>query len=237
MFSILGLATWGLRLAIAAPLVAAVLIGLFRFGVMDVRLSLLGVAAATFLAAIAALLSVLALIGGFWSETPQASKALIALVLAVAVLYVPLNTLRIGGSVPPIHDITTDLDNPPVFAAIPAMRTASDNSLALDADVMAQQRTFYTDIAPLMLDGGLNDNVAKARLAAEAMGWEIVQTTSTTIEATATTALFGFKDDVVIRLSAVDGGTKVDMRSVSRIGQSDLGANAARITAYFESLK
>ena len=71
------------------------------------------------------------------------------------------------------------------------------------------------------------------------MGWEIVASDAAkgTIEATATTALFGFKDDVVIRLSADGANTKVDMRSASRAGVSDLGANAARIAAYFDTLQ
>jgi len=75
-------------------------------------------------------------------------------------------------------------------------------------------------------------------VAAEAMGWDIVaqDASAGTLEATATTALFGFKDDVSIRLSADAGATKVDMRSVSRVGVSDLGANAARIEAYFAAL-
>ena len=71
------------------------------------------------------------------------------------------------------------------------------------------------------------------------MGWEIVASNAAigVIEATATTTLFGFKDDVIIRLTAANGGTRVDMRSASRAGVSDLGANAARIEAYFAALK
>ena len=236
--SIATLAGWGLRLAIAAPVLALVLIALFRFGIMDFRLPLLGVAVASLLAIIAALLSAAALIGGVGGDGAHMQKAVGALVLALLVLYAPLNTIRKGGNVPRIHDISTDLDNPPLFEAVPGVRAAGDNSLALDAKVQAAQKAFYTELAPKQLAGSPADNFAKALAAAKAMGWEIVAEDAAkgVIEATATTALFGFKDDVVIRLSAANGGTRVDMRSASRVGLSDLGANAARIEAYLASL-
>ncbi|MBT5158011.1 MAG: DUF1499 domain-containing protein [Rhodobiaceae bacterium] len=236
--SVATLTTWGLRLAIAAPVIALVLLALFRFGVMDFRLPLLGVALAVLLAIVALLMGVMALIGGYGGDGVYTQKAVIAVVLAVVVLYAPLSTLRKGGNVPPIHDISTDLDHPPVFVAVPALRAASDNSLEIKAEVQAQQKAFYTELAPKRLGGLPSDNFAKALVAAEAMGWDIVaqDASAGTLEATATTALFGFKDDVSIRLSADAGATKVDMRSVSRVGVSDLGANAARIEAYFAAL-
>ncbi|MGC6534927.1 MAG: hypothetical protein ACON4V_05215, partial [Parvibaculales bacterium] len=116
--SIATLAGWGLRLAIAAPVLALVLIALFRFGIMDFRLPLLGVAVASLLAIIAALLSAAALIGGVGGDGAHMQKAVSALVLALLVLYAPLNTIRKGGNVPRIHDISTDLDNPPLFEAV-----------------------------------------------------------------------------------------------------------------------
>ena len=105
--------------------------------------------------------------------------------------------------------------------------------------MQAAQKAFYTELAPLSLSGSAADNFAKALAAAEGMGWEIVAQNADKgiIEATATTTLFGFKDDVIIRLSDANGGTRVDMRSASRAGLSDLGANAARIQAYFAALK
>lgn len=237
--SIATLATWGLRLAIAAPVLAIVSIAIFRLGMMEFRLPFLGLVLAILLAAIALLLSAGALIGGLGGDGAYMQRAVIALVLALLVLYAPLNTIRKGGSVPPIHDISTDLENPPLFEAVPGVRAANDNSLALDAKVQAAQKAHYTDLAPVSLGGAPSDNFAKALAAAEAMGWEIVAGNAENgiIEATATTALFGFKDDVVIRLSADGGDTKLDMRSASRAGVSDLGANAARIKAYFAALK
>ena len=237
--SIATLATWGLRLAIAAPLIAIFLIALFRFGVMDFRLPLLGVAVATLVSIVALLLSAAALIGGIGGDGAHMQKAAIAVLVALVVLYAPLNTLRKGGDVPRIHDISTDLDNPPMFDKVTALRASSDNSLALDEKVQAAQKAYYTGLAALSLSGSPADNFAAALQAAEDMGWQVVASDKTKghIEATATTALFGFKDDVVIRLSGAKGGTKIDMRSASRVGLSDLGANAARIEAYFTKLQ
>ncbi|MBT5519028.1 MAG: hypothetical protein HOK33_08820, partial [Rhodobiaceae bacterium] len=94
--SVATLTTWGLRLAIAAPVIALVLLALFRFGVMDFRLPLLGVALAVLLAIVALLMGVMALIGGYGGDGVYTQKAVIAVVLAVVVLYAPLSTLRKG---------------------------------------------------------------------------------------------------------------------------------------------
>ena len=237
--SIATLTTWGLRLAIAAPVLAVFCIAFFRLGIIEFRLPFLGLVLAVLLAAIALLLSAGALIGGLGGDGAHMQRAAIALVLALVMLFPPLNTVRKGGNVPPIHDISTDLDNPPIFEAVPGVRAANDNSLALDEKVQAAQKAFYTELAPLSLSGTPADNFARALAAAEAMGWEIVAQSADKgiIEATATTTLFGFKDDVIIRLSDASGDTRVDMRSASRAGLSDLGANAARIEAYFAALQ
>lgn len=237
--SVATLTTWGLRLAIAAPILAILCIAVFRLGIIEFRLPFLGLVLAVLLAVIALLLSAGALIGGLGGDGAHMQRAAIALVLALVMLFPPLNTVRKGGNVPPIHDISTDLDNPPIFEAVPGVRGANDNSLALDEKVQAAQKAFYTELAPLSLSGSAADNFAKALAAAEGMGWEIVAQNADKglIEATATTTLFGFKDDVIIRLSDANGGTRVDMRSASRAGLSDLGANAARIEAYFSALK
>jgi uncharacterized protein (DUF1499 family) len=233
------LAKWGLRLAIAAPLMAVLFILVYRFGLTSHRLPFFGMALGVMGSGIALLLSAGALIGGLGGNGKHMQKALMGLVLALLVLYLPLNFARRGAQVPAIHDISTDLQNPPVFVAVPAMRAPSDNSLAIDPDVQAAQSAYYTDVAPLFMTGSLQDSFAQALSAAKGMGWQIVASNADkgTIEATATTALFNFKDDVVIRLSRDGSKTRIDVRSASRVGQTDLGANAARINAYFAALK
>ena len=233
------LAKWGLRLAIAAPLMAVLFILIYRFGLTSHRVPFYGMTLAVMGSGIALLLSAGALVGGLGGNGKHMQKALIGLVLALLVLYLPLNFARRGAQVPVIHDISTDLKNPPVYVAVPAMRAPSDNSLDIDPNVQAAQRGYYTDIAPLFMDGMLQDNFDQALSAAEDMGWQIIASDvdKGTIEATATTALFNFKDDVVIRLTQNGDKTRIDMRSASRVGQTDLGANAARIAAYFKTLK
>ncbi len=237
------LASWGFRLAIAAPILAVLAVVLFRLRILGLGLPLAAVALATLLALIAVLLNAGVLIGGLGGDGGHIQKAVIGLVLALVVAFVPLNTLRKGGDVPPIHDITTDLDNPPVFKTMPDLRTASDNTLALNPETQTAQKTFYTDLAPAQLAQPMDEAFGAVVAAAQAMGWEIVaqDAASGHIEATATTALFGFKDDVVVRLTPVaggadGGGTRVDVRSASRVGRSDLGANAARIKAFLARL-
>jgi uncharacterized protein (DUF1499 family) len=100
-----------------------------------------------------------------------------------------------------------------------------------------QQREAYPDIQPVKLELplGLAHDVAEA--AALDMGWRIVDNSLTRIEATDTTPWFGFQDDVVIRLSETGEGVRVDVRSASRLGRGDVGANAKRIRDYFEAVE
>jgi len=161
-------------------------------------------------------------------------------------------------SVPPIHDVTTDPDNPPQFATLSPERPAGElnvparpcpddtaSSCVDMSDMTPQERwrvyhdAAYGDLEGLSLSIPPRAALALAERAARDMGWEIAESDPQAgrIEATATTDWFGFKDDVVIRITATEAGTSgVDIRSVSRIGVSDLGANAARIKAYIGSL-
>lgn len=233
------LSKWALRLAIGAPVWIIVCIGLFRLGFMEYRLPFYLMLLGVVLALVALVLSAAALIRGLGGDGAHMQRAALALVLSLVMLYPPLNTVRKGMDVPVIHDISTDLDNPVLYREVPKMRAANNNSLALDEAVMAVQKAHYTDVAPLYLQGAPDRHFDDAVAAAQDMGWEIVSQSRPDghIEATATTALFGFKDDVVIRLRADNGGTRVDMRSASRVGRTDFGVNAARIAAYFDALK
>lgn len=142
--------------------------------------------------------------------------------------------------VPWIHDVSTDLKNPPVFTAILAERTAEHaNSLDPSEAVAALQKSGYPDIGPLMLKQPPADVFPKALADAKSMGWKIVlaDAASGRIEATDQTFWMGFKDDIAVRVAAADGGTRVDVRSVSRVGESDFGVNAKRIRAYFARLQ
>jgi uncharacterized protein (DUF1499 family) len=164
--------------------------------------------------------------------------AVAGILLGTLAFGVPGNWYRIAKEVPKIHDITTDTENPPVFVSILALRKDAPNSATYGGpEIAAQQHAAYPDIRPLVSDLSPAQAFERAHSVARQIGWKIVDETQAEgrIEATATTRWFGFKDDVVIRIapSAVNG-SRVDIRSVSRVGRSDLGTNARRIRAFLE---
>jgi uncharacterized protein (DUF1499 family) len=160
-----------------------------------------------------------------------------ALLCAVAVGAYPAYLYQQLGQVPHIHDITTDTDNPPAFVAALPMRKGQ-NPLDASAEVIALQRQGYPDIAPARLDAAPAAAFERAERAARAMGWQIVASVPAEgrIEATDTSLLFGFKDDIVVRVAAQGAGSRVDVRSASRVGRGDFGVNAARIRKYLAGL-
>lgn len=168
------------------------------------------------------------------------SLALIAIVVALAVAYVPWSWRRTARSVPPIHDITTDLDNPPEFAAVVPLRANDPNPVEYGGpEVAAHQRRAYPDIRPLVLDLQMDQAFERALAAVHEMGWEIVDVDPAAgrIEATDRTFWFGFRDDVVIRLTPLNDRTVVDVRSLSRVGGGDAGTNARRVRDYLEAVE
>lgn len=165
---------------------------------------------------------------------------LLGLVIAGTTVYVPWRWRAQARSVPPIHDITTDLNRPPAFEAILPLRADAPNSAEHGGpEIAAQQREAYPDIRPLVLGVPPAEAFDRALAAARGMGWEIVAADAATgrVEATATTTWFGFEDDVVVRIAPADGGSRVDVRSVSRVGRSDVGTNANRIREYLGRLR
>jgi len=169
---------------------------------------------------------------------------LVALVLGLGTAFVPWNGMRQARAVPPIHDITTDTRRPPEFVAILPLRADAPNPATYGGPEVAQaQLAAYPDLRTHQIDGTPAQAFERALQTARGMGWEIVSADAAAgrIEATDTTFWFGFKDDVVIRVEAgrgeADGaGSRIDVRSVSRVGQSDVGTNAARIRAYLQAL-
>ncbi|MEM1188663.1 MAG: DUF1499 domain-containing protein [Pseudomonadota bacterium] len=139
-----------------------------------------------------------------------------------------------GAKLPQIHDITTDTNDPPVFEAAQALRGENSNPIFFDEEVLTQQLEAYPDLAPLRSPRSFASSYNLALRTAQGMGWDITREDSNAgfIEAVATTALMQFKDDVVIRVRTNADGSIVDLRSVSRVGRSDLGANAARIRKF-----
>ncbi|WNK21066.1 DUF1499 domain-containing protein [Halomonas piscis] len=164
--------------------------------------------------------------------------AVLVMAAAVALLYVPWQHWQRAQAVPAIHDITTDMDNPPAFEAVAEARKEAPNEVDYPGESTAeQQRAAYPEVQPLELDAPLKTVLAAAQAEMQDAGWQIADVGARRIEATATTRWFGFKDDVVVRLSEEDDATRVDMRSASRLGKSDVGTNAARVHDFLESLE
>ena len=180
----------------------------------------------------------IALIAMFKKDLEALKAAAVAFVLiSIPSIGLSLQAIK-GKSLPRIHDITTDTVNPPQFRAVLNLRGTDSNSLDYQAEQLAtQQQAAYPYIQPIMTQMTPERALARAAAAVAQLGWELIakdQATGT-IEAVDTTLLWGFKDDIVIRVQATASGSRVDLRSVSRVGLSDLGANAARIRKFIEA--
>jgi hypothetical protein len=143
------------------------------------------------------------------------------------------------GNAPRLHDITTDVDDPPKFQTL-ALR--EDNLVPFESEEewRAAHRQGYSDLAPILIERAPEEVLASARALAEERGWEIAAYDAATghMEATATAGYIRFHDDVIVEVTPVaDGSTRVDMRSVSRVGLSDLGVNAMRIREFLAALQ
>ncbi|WP_018989574.1 DUF1499 domain-containing protein [Aromatoleum toluclasticum] len=170
----------------------------------------------------------------------QSGVFAVSLVLGLAVAAIPAYWLQQARTLPAIHDISTDAGDPPAFAAALARRGETANPVIdRSMEVAEAQRLAYPDIQPLTVPLAPPAAFARAVTAAKGMGWELIAQDEAAgrIEATATTMWFGFKDDVVVRITPSGGGSRIDVRSVSRVGVSDVGANAKRIRAYLAKLR
>lgn len=164
----------------------------------------------------------------------------VGLVLGALAFFLPWNWRQEARQYPGIHDITTDLQTPPVFVAVAPLRADAPNPVEYAGDsVAAVQREAYPDLAPLMMAMPVDSAFSLALRTAREMGWEIVDQNRRDgrVEATATTPWMGFKDDVVVRVISASGISRVDVRSKSRVGRGDAGANANRIRQYLARLR
>jgi uncharacterized protein (DUF1499 family) len=167
-------------------------------------------------------------------------RALAGLVIGLITVGVPAYYLYTARSVPPIHDVSTDTDDPPAFEAILPLRADAPNPASYGGPaVAAQQQDAYPDIAPADYPIATEAAFEAAVAAARDMGWTIVAADEAAgrIEASDRTFWFGFVDDIVIRVRPTDAGSRIDVRSVSRVGVSDMGTNAARVRAYLDGLE
>ena len=163
-------------------------------------------------------------------------RALLLTLPALLPVIIFLAVLIPAGNYPPIHDITTDTEDPPRFDSGVYYRGEDSNPVDVKPDVIAIQKEHYPDLRAIESPLSPEEAFERAGAVAESMQWEIYNSDPDNgiIEAEYTSFWFGFKDDMVIRVRRTPAGSKIDLRSVSRVGRSDLGANAARIKAFVE---
>ena len=237
-----------LLVALVFSVAALLLLGFaplgWRAGWWPYRFALAGLMpASAVVAALAVTLSLLTLVLR-WSELDLRGVAMVsvALVLGAALAYVPWQYNRMRTTLPAIHDITTDTENPPnVQCGAPGTgsRTCRRRRLPRPARPAAS-KTAYPDVAPLKAPMPVGKAFAEALDVARSMpGWTIVasEPDAGRIEASQQSRWFRFTDDIVIRVACDELGAHIDMRSTSRQGRSDFGVNAARIRAYLVALR
>ncbi len=220
------------RATLAAALLVLLAGPLLNAGLIGWQLALGIFAGAAVLAGIGALLCLWRLLrrrGGL--------VTVIAAAAGIAAATIPIGTVMMAADKPAINDISTDTANPPVFVAIDAsVRGPDANPIEYNPAFAPEQSRAYPQIRPLDLPLP-RDQAFKLALRA-CKGWDIIASDADQgrIEAVARVPWWGFRDDIVIRLTSISGGTRVDIRSKSRVGEGDLGVNARRISAWLDRL-
>ncbi|MEQ9662279.1 MAG: DUF1499 domain-containing protein [Parasphingopyxis sp.] len=241
----------GLLLAVGAPLVALLMALATGAGMIDYTVSLGSLRYLVIACAIGLVLVLIVAIIALVKKRWRAFRWLVpAFVIGGGFIGYLLMQLSIATSVPPIHDVTTDLENPPEFVAL----TLRDDNLDVvppGEDPRMEAMTpvgrwalyhseAYGDLDTIVVPTNVPDTVSAAQTLIAERGWELAEADAASgrVEATDTVSLYGFKDDIVLRIvpNADGPGSLVDMRSVSRVGVSDLGVNAERVREFLADL-
>jgi hypothetical protein len=242
------------RVGIVASLAGFVLLAAsgpgYRLHLLPLIPALLGAALGFVLCLLAFVIGGIGWLAARRAARPQSRGSTFILGLAALVSVFAVVFLVRARGAPPIHDITTDFDDPPSFSAVLEARWASgaqntpyyrrmQDMGGKMLDVAAAQRGAYPGILPVDSSEAPAMLMPLAEKAARAMGWKIVaiDPADGRLEATDTTRYFGFKDDVVVRIRATPSGSRIDVRSESRVGLGDAGANAHRVSAYLARLR
>lgn len=188
---------------------------------------------------LAALLSLVAIVRTRGGNDPAGrQKAWVGLAIGLGLVLAILSGAATGNDAPPINDISTDLEDPPAFAPASVVETYAGRDMSYPAEFVPIVRASYPDLAPLVVDEPVAVAWARALETARSLGWEITaqNDVETTFDASEETRLFRFVDDVVVRVRAEGTGARIDVRSKSRDGRGDLGANAARIRRFLQAM-
>jgi uncharacterized protein (DUF1499 family) len=186
---------------------------------------------------------VIALVLMTYKLVKQGVQQALPYALCVAICALPIGNMLYQvsqvKSLPLIHDITTDTVNPPPFLVATTLRASSDNSSEYDANIRLQQLDGYPDILPLYSEKSLAKTFELVSASVESLGYKdiIRDNDLAQLEFSDQTFWFGFIDDIVIRVSREQQKSRIDIRSASRVGKSDIGKNARRIRVISQQLK
>lgn len=238
-------ALWSRRLAFFAMAVIITGLILARIGfdptaVLAVLGSAIGIACLAMLCAGAATIAI-------WRTGRKGVSFLLSgTFIASLVLAYPAYLTYQAVRLPPLNDITTDPDDPPSFSLSHEALAARKGFIPLSvAPALRElQLDAYPDIQPIILDLDADDAYQTILTAVAALHWTLVESQAPSgrlglghVDAIARGFLLGFPNDITIRIRPLAGQTRIDVRSVSRIGQHDFGANARRILALTDELK
>jgi uncharacterized protein (DUF1499 family) len=235
------LAVWSGRLALFALAAAALSVVVLRGDLLEIVPALATFGAALVLAALAVLLSIFAAIVIWREGLSGIGRATAGFFVGCALLAYPGYLAVRATQLPAIRDITTDPARPPRFDVLGRLRPRGTNEY--QASNAALQRTAYPDIGPLQLLAPPMQAYEAAIAVVKKRKWVVVDARPPTggrregsIEAVARTLIMGFRDDVAIRISPLNTGSQLDIRSASRVGTHDFGANAARVRALLDDI-
>lgn len=233
------LARWSLRFALAALAIAAIGLTLARYDLIAKLAGFSALLGAGLIAALALVAGALSLLLGGRAATATRGRALVGLVIGLAFVGFLASRPLTTGNAPTIHDVTTDLANPPQFEVL----TLRPDNLVGVGSVENWRKIHaaaYGQLGPITLAKSVPDATAEVTRLAREAGWQIVVSDPSRghVEATASVSFIRFKDDVVVRIVPTADGrqSRVDMRSVSRVGVGDLGVNARRIRDFLKAL-
>jgi uncharacterized protein (DUF1499 family) len=236
------LAAWSGRLVLFALAVAVLSVIILRSGLLEIVPALATFAAALVFAALAVLLALASFVVIWRQGMAGLGYAVLALFLGLLLLAYPGYLGYRATKLPAIFDITTDPLNPPRFDVLARLRPRGRTNYP-GAATAELQRAAYPDIVPLQLAVPPKVAYDVALVLATKRKWLLVDTRPPAagrrdgvIEAVARTPIMGFRDDVVIRVSPLGQGSRVDLRSASRYGLHDFGANAARLRSLLEDI-
>jgi len=238
-------AIWSGRTAWFALAVTAVAVAFMRFQLVDILPGFVSLAAALGVAVAAVLLAFAAFVRIWMEGRRGVGEAVKGLVLALVILAYPgLYALR-ALTLPALNDISTDIDDPPAFSRSRASLEARNGRLPPDVprEKRIAQRDAYPQVAPLTLDLAPEETFDLVRKAAANRGWQVIETVRPggrvglgRIEAVDRSFLLRLPDDITVRIRPRADGSRIDVRSASRIGTHDLGQNARRIRAYLDEI-